>query len=188
MGADGGVCWVPLKDSGKYDRAVELIRPFYSLLSSGMADWQEDACSDWEDKNPWCSPPKYIQGYYGSFQDFDLTQLADTLNWIEDDIEDVSITFGELLEDLATRPLVNTSGEVGYLHPPSIPYVGLGLHDFRGRYLSFIERLLWESFGWRFGEDEDSFAPIKNMKVVDWAKELRSICDWNKCDSEETWT
>lgn len=185
MGADGGVCWVPVKDPTKYDRAIGLIRPFYGLLESGMADWQEDACSRWERRNSWCGPPNYIQGYYGSFQDYDLNQVAELLINAdgEEIVEDSTITFGELLEDLATRPMCCPGM---YLQSHSqIKY----LLDFKGRPLSLLEVILWEFFGWRKNITEDKdFDIIRNMKVLDWVEELGSLCDWKRCASEETWT
>lgn len=193
MGADGGVCFVPMRDPSRYARAIELIRPFYTLLE---CPWKRgcnaEQTDEWERAHPEiASSSNYVMGYYGTNKDFDLGDVAEMFRYYDDldtVVPDPSLTFGELLQDLATRPM-GWPGSVSYLepwwdrfyfHPP----------DINGRYLSPIEQILWSTFGWRADEADtcDSFAPIRNMNVVEWTRELERLCHWGSFRREETWT
>jgi hypothetical protein len=202
MGSDGGVCYVKMRDPSKKSRALELLRPFHGLLNHGFADWAENQTLDWEDAHPKISSSSdYILGYYSSSQDYDLGALADLFRYFgdregqesfESQVPDPSLTFVELLEDLATRPMFNQSVN-------GIYYLGKFTHrygwDLNGREISIIEQLLWSYWGWRndfSGDDADhhrnEFAPIADMKVIDWLWEMNSLVDWSSLDREETWT
>ena len=42
MGAGGGVCWMKVRDPSRYDRVLELLKPFYILTDQNQnADWQQ---------------------------------------------------------------------------------------------------------------------------------------------------
>lgn len=200
MGADGGVCYVPLRDPSKKPRAMELLRAFYPLFTCpwkrGCAAEQTD---EWERAHPEIASSKnYLMGYYGDFgAGIDLGDLAEMFRYYHDFDElvpDPSLTFEELLFDLATRPM-------GY--PGSTKYLGRWQEvscqdiDINGRWLSPIEVLLWRCFGWEveatsekilLDAGDTSLDPIRNMKVVDWAREVERLCRWGSFIREETWT
>ena len=188
MGAAGGVCYVPMRDPSKRARALGLLRPFYGLF---YCPWKRGCAAEqtsaWEEAHPEiASSENYLMGYYGDFGfSTDLGDLADMFKYyhnLDEIIPDPSLTFEELLEDMITRP----SWHGPWDQTP-------------------IEKILWEFFGWRVqdiisgmpiltGDREYrdvsmvDFAPIRDMKVVEWAKEVEQLCRWGSCDREETWT
>lgn len=197
MGADGGVCYVPMRNPSSKARALELLSPFYGLL--GKCPWSDsrgDQTDAWE-----CAHPEvvysnnYIMGYYGTGQDIDLGDLAEMFRDVvdfDDLVPDPSLTFGELLEDLQTRPMFDQSkGGIYYLSSSHQRWA----YDIKGREMSCVEYMLWEFFGWCANFDGEyaafnqrDFAPIRDMKVVDWAREIERLCRWGSFTKEETWT
>jgi hypothetical protein len=186
---------------------LELLRPFYALLDR---PWKRGCAAEqtyeWEAAHPEIAASSdYIMGYYGTGGVVDLGTLAEMFRYysdLDEIVPDPSLTFGELLADLVTRPM-------GY--PGSVRYLGrFGVGsswermDINGRFLSPIEVILWECFGWRsdvllgekpmVGDREygdlswNDFAPIRDMRVVEWARELERLCRWKSFDREETWT
>lgn len=193
MGADGGVAWMALKNSSKYDRVRELVYPFWNFTESGCADWQEDANYAWLDENGEYSGPEYLVGRYGSFQDIDLTDLRDIL--LSDDGEvcsDPSLTFLELLEDLDTRPLLfNNGSKWEYLSPRSPGVFAMRYcYDSRGGRLSTLEIVLWEHLRYSSSTEDrkEKLGCLAEMKVSDWLEELNELLDGHSTSSEETWT
>ncbi len=180
MGADGGVSWVRLlqPSNENYKRCKELLSPFWEMFESGNANWQQDQCDDWHDDNPEIREPFYLYGYYGTSQNLDLNDLCLILN--EDYIcIDSSLTFGELIEDLRTRPLYfhnekyNLETKISYLFEEyhNISQVRNCL-DVNGRRLSILEVSLWQAFHIWFeeispgGKRASDIDPIRNMKFL----------------------
>lgn len=198
MGADGGVCWMPLRDPKQYARVLELLGPFYYLTKYGNADWQDDANDQFLNSHPY-HRPNYLVGTYGSFQDFSIYPALEEI--LSDEREiciDPSLTFLELMEDLDTRPLFfpeiymdSIPAQWGFL--PSIRASISRLRrtrNARGTYLSTLEIMLWDSMKYYSTEAERAveLCPIAKTNLSDWRDELRSLLDVSLTGREETWT
>jgi len=167
MGADGGVCWMRLRDPARYQRLCDLVRPFWWLTDSGEADWQAEASDSWLSANPLYSAPAYIVGRYGTSQDWDLTDLADMLRGEDADLcSDPALTFAELIEDIDTRP-------------------GHYAHRSLSGEAPMLERWVLE-VRWLYGRA--GLGVLEGMTVEQWAAEMRRILIAGSVGSEETWT
>lgn len=200
MGADGGMCWMKLSNPSKYDRVVELLTPFYFLT---YVDDYHQSNHDWMDAEPIIMAPEYILGSYGSFQTFDI---YDTLRHILNPEEfnegarevcsDPSLTFAELLQDLATRPMLKSNSGGAWVYLPeerSIePISGYyRYYDVNSKQMTLLEIMLWDLMHYHWN-DEAKIAswlkPIADIKVADWLEELNSLLEHNNCGQDETWT
>lgn len=195
MGADGGVCWMALHHPSQYKRVSDLIKPFYFLTQYGNADWQEEANDAFRSANNY-DPPNYLVGTYGSFQNFsiydDLRQLLEPDTQI---CSNSSLTFVELVDDLASRPLMKWDGgnEWFYLLEDRILARDIMYYYYADcQHPSILEAMLWDTvdsyYSLGIKRVTDLLLPIADMRVCDWANELRSLLDYKKVYHEETWT
>ncbi len=194
MGADGGMCWMALREPSKYDRVRQLIGPFWFLTHiddyyQSNVDWTSDVIIE----------PKFLIGTYGSFQDYDISEtLRDILNpenyddylWGDPSVVYGHLTFLELVDDLLTRPL-HKGGEWTYLGETWRPARGLGYWiGSNQKYVSLLEEIVWEVVEYAKSEEQrrEQLGILADMKVGDWMREMRELLDWTKTGSEETWT
>lgn len=193
MGADGGIVWMMVKDPSKYKRVKELLYPF-SFTEWCCADWQEDANSNFLDKNADISEPEYLVGTYGTNQDTDLNDLKNILTYEPEELcSDPSLTFSELLEDLESRPVSfkNNSGPWQYLHmcKQDVVYLRHYCYDVNGNHLSPLEIILWDCMRYHSVVDRMiNLNVIAHMTVLNWYEELQTLLNPNKTYMEETWT
>lgn len=200
MGSDGGMCGIGLHDPKRYQRARALLAPFYFLEDYGWHERAKDANYAW-----WDSPasdgftaPDWIVGTYGTGQDFDYCEtLRDVL--LSDPAEgelccDPTLTFAELAEDIATRPL-SGYGSAPWRYPEADRMYATtsrmgGLYDPNGRRMTELEMMVWEVTG-PFGGAERrraSLGALADVVVRDWWEELGEIVDARRTFSDETWT
>lgn len=193
MGADGGICWLKLKNSSKYERVIQLLEPFWFLTNIDDYHW-----SNVEWSNPIICGPQFIIGTYGTDQEYSLQDLKFILDIDDLDHKDnpffiyENLTFLELVADLRTRPLTNDfSKKWIYLtdcnfHIKKYSY----LRDPNGNILSDFEKMLWYICEYNSSEieDRDDLKNIADMKVGNWVKELRSSLNLESLGFEETWT
>lgn len=199
MGAEGGVCWIPLRDPVRFDRVKDLIQPFYFLTKYGNADWQEDANDEYMDAHPYLYGENFLVGTYGSFQDFSLLSLENILSDEREICSDPSLTFLELMEDLDTRPLLfperphdEGPAQYGYLPTTRASISRLrGTQDaHQGIYLSTLEIMLWDRMRYSSvtaARCKELF-PISDIKVSDWRDELNYLLNLFLVGCKETWT
>lgn len=191
MGADGGVCWMKVKDPSKYARVQELLRPFYWLTYVDDYRWSN---VEYIRKSP-ISEPTYLVGTYGSFQDFSICgTLRDILERSEDEnvCSDPSLTFLELVEDLATRPMAcnNVVNEWVYLTDRRMGVIRphRDYYSASGERLTILEIMLWDRVHYWLEKLEEELEPIAHMTVESWLTELRGLLEYSNVGSEETWT
>lgn len=175
MGADGGVVYIPLKRGTpeNYSRVLDLIQPFWQFLCrDGMADWSEDAHSEWEHNNPDIGPPNELLGFYGTDRcdSFSLEELG---NLCEVDASPsylgdlYALTFYELDLECRTSPSPVTSS---YNEHP-------------------LRRLWHEHFQYKKHDEVlTALGPIATMTISSWAKELTGLLYFDRYVMEETWT
>lgn len=203
MGADGGVCWMALKDPSKYDRVLELIKPFYFLTSVDDYHWSN---VEWDD--PIIHAPEYLTGTYGTDQEYSiddaLVEILDVKNYNHADhygecanpsILYEHLTFMELVEDLESRPIMDvySNGHWRYLgegwRPRKWDYQYLrNCYSSNGIRISLLEEMLWDAVGWRRNKLREALGPIADMKIGEWMNEMRSLLDYRHHGCEETWT
>lgn len=169
MGADGGVVWVPLKDPANHDRAMDLLGPFYCLVStSGMCSAAEDGWYAWRKANPRITRPHYVVGLYGDFW-YDTT-LDDLARERECPEALRGFTWAEVAE--------------------------LDFHKMTGKDLwwpdmdcAFVVKLMHEHWGHlEWTEVVERLRGVAGMQVADWFAELERLLDWDATRTEETWT
>jgi hypothetical protein len=153
-----------------------------------MADWQEDQTNGWLAQNAWCRAPDYVVGYYGSFQDHDLSGFSEFM--LADDLMvHPELTFVELLDELSTRPLYDGTCKIQYLPAHLNDRVhGEWLHDLNGNPLTGFETYVWDTFGWDRANWRARLGSLADMKVDEWRDELVGLCSWENIGSSETWT
>lgn len=186
MGADGGVCWIPLKKPAKYKRVRELLLPFWQLTDmNSESSNHEEANYLFLKDNPIISEPNYLVGYYSSFKDDALINLVDILSEESQDLcSNSSLTFEEFILDLKTRPFTNGTNSLVYLEafkfkPKKNQY------DCLGNKTSLLEALVSDSL---YYDNESHFQTIINIFVKDWQFELNQLLDILNYSSAETWT
>lgn len=198
MGADGGVCWIPLHDPSKYDRVLELLRPFYFLTSVDDYHWSN---VEWIDNNAHLIKG-CVFGTYGTSQEFSLREsLVQILDPECGDVcADPSLTFLELVEDLETRPFTKDNDWGDPAPQDRWCYLSEGwgwrgpiknMRDWldpNGCRPTKLEQMLWSLAKTEHGFMDDALFPIAEMKISDWVEELRSLLDYSASDLEETWT
>ena len=196
MGADGGMCWIKLRNATKYNRVHELMKPFWFLTN--VDDYHESNI-DWHDPN--IQAPEYLVGSYGTDQEFDIyNDLVEVLECDFDEEFDPNqdpvvkyghLTFFELIEDLKIRPFVDHNfGPWFYLTDGKyFPYGMRNVSDSNGRYVSKLEEMLWCIVQYSSDEElREDLGILADMKVNDWLDELRSLLESDNHGSEETWT
>lgn len=195
MGADGGVCWIQLRDPSKYDRVCELLRPFYFLTYVDDYHW-----SNVEWTSSVIHAPEYLTGTYGTDQEWniaeDLPRILDPAAYEGEYCVDPSVTYGdltfiELVEDLVTRPLSDGSGS-GWRYIEGLRYRSYARYwDFHCRNVSHLEWMLWEVVRWYHADADklrDRLRHIGEMKIKEWMDELRSLLYHDSVGCDETWT
>lgn len=193
MGADGGMCWIKLRNPTKYNRVHELLAPFYFLTH--IDDYHQSNV-DWYD--PTIDAPNYIVGSYGTDQKFDINE--DLVDVLEHDFDEIfpdmdptptygQLTFLELVEDLKTRPFVDYDGKFFYLADRTYSYRMYNVVDSNDRHISKLEEMLWDIIEYsKLEELREDLGILADMKVNDWLDELRSLLESDNHGSEETWT
>lgn len=163
MGSSGGMCGIALRDPKRYDRAYALLATFRFLDDYGWHSDAKEANETWWDESAGSGhrAPQWLVGTYGTGQDFDYCEtLRDVLLAAPAEGElciDPTLTFAELAEDIATRPLCDFYGRGGWRYPETDRlYVrgGIGyMRDARGRTLTELEMMTWEATGSCGGEE-----------------------------------
>lgn len=169
MGADGGVVWVPVKDPTKYDRAMELLRPFYHLTTtSGMCSTAEDGWYEWCGANPRIAPPHYVVGLYGDF-------------WHDTTLDDLA------RERECPEPLRGfTWADVAELGFHTMTEKDLAWPDM---WCAFVLKLMHEHFGHlEWPEVVNRLGTIATMQVDDWFAELDALLRYDAMKTAETWS
>ena len=195
MGADGGMCWIKLRNPTKYNRVCELIKPFYFLT---YVDDYHESNIDWESGGIYS--PEYLVGTYGTDQEFSIHD--DLVEVLEDNFDEVisgmdptptygQLTFLELVEDLKTRPFTDNN-QISYFYLTEKSYSSYKMRDFidpNGRRISKLEIMLWGIIKYSKPEElREDLGILADIKVNDWLNELRSLLEPNSFGSEETWT
>ncbi len=175
MGADGGTCWMYLKDTSS-----EAYKTLYSIIPHIFI--HDD------DGHPVAeTPANTISGQYGTQHDFDLESLQDVVYCIKDLTEDEQqLTWRQYyFLNLETAPL-------GYhgrwrTEMPSGPF---GSYYWFGGWDNTLDRAAYELFHYYSIEDVSYLEDGKwvDMKLIDWVSILESICYLDRTDREETWT
>lgn len=177
MGADGGLCWMSLRDAQQHQRVTELLEPL-TLLSNTWhdADWE------WVRMHP---PPAntFVTSYATGNSHQGLLTLRRILSE-ENELE--PLTFEDLALDLATRPWWQ-------------------LHQLTALEEVLLIALSWGDwyetrFGREFRQAFDQERPgrvvaglhtlgkIRTMPIADWVLALKSLLQWQKPTVIETWT
>lgn len=184
MGADGGICWMAIKDPAKYERVRLLLKPFWQFTDmNGEADWQQGANNDWLDANPEIWQPKYLVGTYSSFKDFALFDLKEILSCSKEELcLDPSLTFQEFREDLLTRPFTSRNcGEIFYLS--GFRRLDRYTYDLCANRPTELEILMAD---WAVYHPED-LEGLEQITISSWQDELNELLD-SRVVSVETWT
>jgi hypothetical protein len=172
MGADGGIQWIRLRKPAKYDRLMELIKPFHCTY------WQNGSASGHDDDH-WkaiqendIGPPNHLIGVYGTDMG-DIPSLDDLFEIISSirDIEglkelgiDPNVhSFLNLIEEKATRPNYWCGFDAG------------------------IDQILKIMYDFDNGESIRN-EPIYKMTLAEWADEIESIIGSNEMIRMDTWT
>ena len=195
MGADGGMCWIRLRNPTKYNRVCELIKPFYFLT---YVDDYHESNIDWESGGIYS--PEYLVGTYGTDQEFSIHD--DLVEVLEDNFDEVisgmdptptygQLTFLELVEDLKTRPFTDNN-QISYFYLTEKSCSSYKMRDFidpNGRRISKLEIMLWDIVEYSKPEElREDLGILADIKVNDWLDELRLLLEPNSFGSEETWT
>lgn len=165
MGADGGVCWVPLRrgldEAEGLRRAAAALEPWWYDLTS-LGSWQEDSKDEWIDGNADVLD-RCIFGGYGTDRPCvpTLDELRDWIDTLEEHLRDPAwgldperATWGDWLLERDTRPSWCAPGRS------------------------------WE--GWVEGlRDHEA---VHGEVIVAWIAEVRAVLDLERAGSVETWT
>lgn len=165
MGADGGVCWVPLRhgldEAEGRRRAAAALEPWWYDLTS-LGSWKEDSKDAWIDDNADLLD-RCIFGGYGTDRP-DVPTLDDLPGWVgavEEDLCDPSwgldperATWADWLLERDTRP--------SWCEPTQ-------------RWRGWVEGL----------RDHEA---AHGESIGAWIEEVRAVLDLSRAGSEETWT
>lgn len=182
MGADGGLSWMFLHDVKDDGRVCDLLRPlnFFTNIRRGES-------YEWLEKNP--LGPLAIIVPYGTdlWGHPDFRDLTDVLTSIEEGGPEAKegTTFSEMALEIATRPEWGTYS-----------FSELELWVFRGCAYGLVDA--YRPYGYGKRNEERRFSEIiegipelgelQDMKIIDWARELKKKLRWTEYHSVETWT
>jgi hypothetical protein len=174
MGADGGTCWLYLKDS-----SAEAYKTLYSLIPHIFMHDDDYPVAD--------TPNETISSQYGTQYYFDLGDLDTIVQDIRDlDEDERKLTWREYyFLNLETAPL-------GY-HNRWVTTMPSGMFSYYywfGGWEYTLDKVAWDLFHYLKLEDVAYLESYKwvDMKLEEWADILDSICYLDSFDKEETWT
>lgn len=173
MGAEGGVCWIPLNPDATFDEAQKLLHPWwYTLTHIGSSD--KDATRDAYILDA-TNLSHCVTGPYGD--DGHEISLRD-LEWWVDHIEHTLMdptyglrdgTFSDLLEEVTTRPI----------------WLGKDnshIMEWIRELESFLDP---QSYKWVSDEDREQF---RKLHLTEWLRGVHSVFPCISAHWEETWT
>ena len=179
MGANGGLCWVRIKDKTKLDRLEKLLSPFW-----GYQEYNDNKSENWERENEMKQSGELMGclcGTYGDFQEFDsyddLQRIVTEIKYNHNKHESMwpfqGLTWFEVIEEMETRPW----------------------NSFFFESQNEIDRCInwhFKSYGkdskYDIPEELEKYKDILSMKLIDWADEIAEIIDISNVMTEETWT
>ncbi len=182
MGADGGLSWMFLHDVKDDGRVCDLLRPLHFFTNIRRGESYE-----WLEKNP--LGPLAIIVPYGTdlWGHPDFRDLKEVLDSIEEGGPEAKegTTFSDMALEIATRPEWGTYS-----------FSELELWVFRGCAYCLVDA--YRPYGYGKRDEDRRFSEIiegipdlgelQDMKVIDWARELKQKLRWTEYHSVETWT
>ena len=198
MGADGGVCWVKLKDGFNKEEDNDIQKNFSFLVSRFGFSWHENSNYDeYNDEflNNWDQEGHFYFGTYncGYYSESNVRNSLEEIFYIlkneyEDSYHCLEYikkypTFKDMIFEISTNPLFMKNNFYG-----SRPHIYYNSHP-----LISVANMLIDEFGFYMLREDFSFLnrncnSILNWKILSWYKAINELCYTNTFDSEETWT